>query len=122
MKTNYFIFLFIFATLFFSCGEKKEGIKKTAPPTDIITAIQMKDVLEDVFLAEGATGVAELKQHNVKYQSLHYYTFVLKKHNMSSRQFMANFNYYANDVDQMEKILTDVINDLTEKQNITKKN
>jgi hypothetical protein len=120
MKAGHFIYI-LFIALFLSCGWKKESTEKVAPPAEIVSPEQMEDVLVDILLAEGATGVSELKSHNAKYMSLHYDTYVLKKHNMTSRQFTANYNYYAGDIEQMEKIITEVINDLSEKQNLIRK-
>jgi hypothetical protein len=121
MKSTHLLYLFFIVVLFISCGKKKQGTEKTAPPVDIITAEQMQDVLVDVLLAEGATATSELNHLSVKYEALHYYNFVLNKHKLTAPQFIANFNYYANDADQMEKIITEVINDLSQKQNMYKK-
>jgi hypothetical protein len=119
MKVTHLIYIFIIAS-FLSCGGKKEGTEKVAPPADIVTPEQMKAVLVDVFLAEGAVGTSELKNRNAKYMSLHYYKYVLKRHKMTSAQFTANFTYYASDIDQMEKIMTEVITELSEKQDVIK--
>jgi len=41
---------------------------------------------------------------------------VLKKHNVSFEQFRKNYNYFAANSEQMEQIMTTVINKLSEKQ------
>jgi len=104
-----------------SCGEKKDSVGKKTPPAEIVTPEQMKEVLVDVLLTEGAIGTAEMKHHDIKYQALHYYSYILKKHKMTNQQFNENFNYYAGDVDQMEKIINDVISELSEKEGMIRK-
>jgi len=120
MKAVNLICIFLMFLLF-SCGDKKESTKKAIPRAEIITPDQMKEVLVDVLLTEGAIGTAEMKHHDVKYQALHYYSFILKKHKMTFQQFNDNFNYYSSDIDQMEKIMTDVITELTEKEGMIRK-
>jgi hypothetical protein len=118
MKTKHLIYI-ISIILFFSCGNK--NTQKVAPPADIIPAEQMKEIILDVLYVEGAVGVSEQKFHNTKNMTLHYYAYVFKRHNITSEQFLANYNYYAGDIDQMEKIMTEVISDLSEKQGVTKR-
>jgi hypothetical protein len=115
MKAPYLIYI-ILITFFISCKGKDESAKKVAPPADIVSPEQMEAVLVDVLLAEGATGVSEMQNHDAKNLALHYDSYVLKQHNMTNRQFTANFNYYAGDIDQMEKIITEVISQLSVKQ------
>lgn len=101
---------------FFSCGKKKESKSNESPPANIINVEDMKSVLVDVLLAEAAIGTKEMRQEDVRYFSYHYYNYVLKKHNISREQFRKSYSYYAEDTDEMELILADVIEDMSTKQ------
>ncbi len=115
MKNFYFIIFFSFFTII-SCGKKNEAKEKSPPPQNIISSDEMKNVLVDVFLAEGAIGEMEIKHKDAQYYAKHYYNYVLKKHNMTNEQFQKSYSYYSADIEEMQKIMSDVVDDLSEKQ------
>jgi hypothetical protein len=113
MKKNVILFFLLLAVC--SCV-KENSAKKEAKSADIASVDKMTSVLVDVLLAEGAVSLKEAKQQDVKYYTWHYYNFVLKKHNMSIGQFRKSYNYYSSDVEEMLKIMTNVIDSLSQKQ------
>lgn len=115
MKYRYVIvILFLFTA--YSCGKKKAETEKAVPSAIVVSADEMKSILVDVFLAEGAVGVSDVGHGDVRYYTRHYYDFILKKHNITAAQFQISFEYYASELDEMEVIMTDVIDDLSKKQ------
>jgi hypothetical protein len=115
MKLRFLIIILIFSTAY-SCGKKKADTEKAVPPAEIVSADEMENILVDVFLAEGAVGVSDVYHQDVRYYTRHYYNFILKKHNITAEQFQKSFEYYASELDEMEKIMTDVIDNLSQKQ------
>ena len=115
MKNFPLILLFVFFAII-SCGKKNEAKEKSPPPTDIISSDEMKNVLVDVFLAEGAISEMEIKHKDPQYYAKHYYNYVLKKHNLTNSQLQKSYSYYAKDIEKMQKIMSDVVDDLSEKQ------
>ena len=99
-----------------SCGKKNEAKEKLFPPQNLISSDEMKNVLVDVFLAEGAIGQMEIKHKDNQYYAKRYYNYVLKRHNITNEQFQKNYSYYSADIEEMQKIMSDVIDDLSEKQ------
>lgn len=115
MKFRILIVILILVAVY-SCSRKKAVKEKAVVSADIVSADEMKSILVDVFLAEGAVGVDDVYHHDVRYYTCHYYNYILKKHNVTADQFQKSFDYYASELDVMEKIMTDVIDDLSQKQ------
>jgi len=113
---NLFFIVFLILISAYSCGKKKTDKEKAIPSEDVVSADEMKVILVDVFLAEGAIGVSDVNRKDVRYFTSHYYNFILKKNNITATQFQKSFEYYASDLDEMELIMTDVIDDLSQKQ------
>lgn len=114
MKKIFFIFIFLVVTVF-SCSRNK-GSKDGTPPENIVSAKEMTKIMVDVLLAESTVGVTEVKYKNQEYYTRRYYNFILKKHNITIEQFRKSYSYYASDVEKMLKIMTDVVDTLSEKQ------
>ena len=100
----------------FSCGKKKDTTKKETAPVDIVSADEMTNIMVDVLLAEGEAGLADSKHQNIEYFTRHYYGYVMKKHNITNEQFKKSYTYYAADIEEMLKIMTNVIDNLSQKQ------
>lgn len=115
MKFRIIIIIFILIAAW-SCGKKKADTTKAVPSEDIVSSDEMKGILVDVFIAEGAIGISDVYHKDMNYYTRQYYNFILKKHNISATQFQKSFKYYASDLDEMEKIMTEVIDDLSQKQ------
>jgi hypothetical protein len=120
MKKNLFIFIIvIFSAL--SCVKKSDDGKKNTRPSDVVPVEKMTKVMEDVMLAEGAISLSETKHQHADYYTLHYYNYVLKKNNISGDQFRKSYNYYASDIEEMLKIMTTVIDSLSQEQSRIRK-
>jgi len=116
MKSAFFIKILILVVIV-SCSKKNDSKKTEIPPPDIITVDQMESVMMDVFLVEGSIGLAtNISQKNISYCTHRYYSYVLKKHNITFEQFRKSYSYFASNTSQMEQIMTTVINNLSEKQ------
>jgi len=115
MKKRFFIIIFLFLAAF-SCGKKKDTTKKETAPVDIVSADEMTNIMVDVLLAEGEAGLADSKHQNIEYFTRHYYGYVMKKHNITNEQFKKSYTYYAADIEEMLKIMTNVIDNLSQKQ------
>lgn len=111
-------FLIICLGLIFlvSCREKGDAKNNKSRPSDIVSAEEMKNIFVDIFIAEGATGIMEANSGDINYCAKRHYNYVLKKHNINNGQFWKNYNYYVSDNDEMEKIMTGVIDILSQKQ------
>lgn len=120
MKLFRLIFLlFVFFAFFISCGTKSNDEKITPPQNSkILSGEEMSKVLEDIYLAEGATNRKELIANNPKFYASLYYNYVLTKHNVTRDQFMTSYTYYSSNADEMVKILEVIINDLSQKQGL----
>lgn len=121
MKFLHYIFLLIFfISLFSFCSKKNDDEKKTIPPNSgIVSSEEMVQILEDVYLAEGAVNSKEVHANNQgEYFANRYYNYVLKKHNITSNQFMESYTYYSSNAEEMVKILELIINDLSQKQGL----
>ncbi|MFH0864665.1 MAG: DUF4296 domain-containing protein [Bacteroidota bacterium] len=120
MKFLRFIFPLIFLFSFFAfCGKKNDDEKNAIPPNSgIVSSDEMVQILEDVYLAEGAINSKEQSSDNPQYFANRYYNYILKKHNMTGEQFMESYTYYSSNAEEMVKILELIINDLSRKQGL----
>ncbi|NTW32765.1 MAG: DUF4296 domain-containing protein [Bacteroidetes bacterium] len=116
MKTRFFISILILA-LIISCAKKNDSKQAEIPPSNIISSDEMASVLEDAFLVEGSVGlINNISQKSISYNTRRYYSYILKKHNITFEQFRESYTYFASNNDKMEQIMTTVINNLSEKQ------
>jgi hypothetical protein len=89
-------------------------------PSDLVSSDEMRKIMVDVFLAEVAITSNESKTWNVTNSTWHYYNYVFKKHNITYAQFQRNYTYYSSDTKKMTQIMTNVIDDLSQRQSKVK--
>jgi len=97
MKKHLFIITLI---IFLSC----ESRTKYEKPSDLISKDQMVDLLTDLHLANGITGIKsknELKVNN-------YISFLYEKYNIDSTRFASSNLYYISNIIEYEKMLKEV--------------
>ena len=115
MKTSTYIFVIYFVTVLISCGKSDAGLNKSLPD-GIISSEEMTKVLVDVYIAETATGIKDNSQTYSNYLAKHYYTEIFKKHHTNLNQFKNSFDYYTTETIEMEKIMANVIDELSKMQ------
>ena len=114
MKKVFFVsFILIFS--FFSCGKKKNS-NHNSSSYKIISQKEMTSIIIDAILAESAIGIVDNKGKKPDYYTWRYYNFILKKHDISINQYRKSFDYYVADSEKMLKIMTSVVDSLSEKQ------
>ena len=105
MKVN---FLILFCLLF-ACVEPKENIHQ-----DILSENEFAVVLKDIHLAEANFELQKNKGlEKAKNELSNSYTSIYKKHNVSEEKFKETLNFYAQNSEMLEKIYTDVLEQLT---------
>lgn len=111
----------LFALLFFiflvvpSC--KKSNVSSTSSQ-DILSRDKMVEVLTDIHLTEAALRIKQMSGANMNFYTPYYYRGALAKHGISTEQFRKSIRFYMQNPEKMDKIYTDVITNLSEKQNL----
>ena len=95
-KTVYIIFVFVFL----SCESKVKYDK----PDDLISKEQMIDLLTDIHLVNGTTGVKNKDLEKDK----NYMSLIYEKYNIDSTQFAASNIYYTANISEYENIFEEV--------------
>ena len=95
-KTVYIIFVIIFI----SCESKVKYDK----PDDLISKEQMIDLLTDIHLVNGTTGVKNKDLEKDK----NYMSLIYEKYNIDSTQFAASNIYYTANISEYENIFEEV--------------
>jgi hypothetical protein len=101
---------------FVSCSRRSDGKENTKVPKGIISQDTMKNILEDIFIAESASGSVDSKHINSVYFSKHCYNSIFIKHHIKLSRFNESFSYYIAESTELEKILTAAIDDLSKKK------
>ncbi len=105
MKVNCLILL----CLLFACAEPKENIRQ-----DILSENEFVVILKDIHLAEANFELQKNKGIvKAKNELSNSYTSIYKSHNVSEEKFKENLNFYAQNPEMLEKIYTDVLEQLT---------
>lgn len=86
--------------LLLSCESKVKYEK----PEDLITKEQMIDLLYDIHLANGTTGVKNKALEN----NLNYMSLVSEKYNIDSTRFAESNLYYISNINEYEDIFKEV--------------
>ena len=97
MKNYYYIVVFF---IFFSC-ESRTNYKK---PKDLIPKDQMIDLLTDMHIVNGVTGIRNrngLKANN-------YISFLYEKYQIDSTRFASSNLYYTSNISEYEKMFKEV--------------
>jgi hypothetical protein len=111
--------IILFSVLFFilfSCKHNKDEDTTIKEPANLIPTEKMIDLITDVHIAEALIVQHQSHGQNVTYYSALYFKTILKKYNISKKDFYENMEYYAYDTKKLEGIYTEVITNLTKKQ------
>lgn len=108
---NVFKYLYLLAILLMaSCGENPE--LRIAKPADLLNRNQMAEVLADMHVADAGLQLNHYSPDSIKRMNAGYADFILKKHNVSQKQFESSFDYYLSipmEMDSVYLVLVDVL-------------
>lgn len=102
--------------IFFSCKQNKDEVTTMKEPANLIPAEKMIDLITDVHIAEALIVQNQTHGQNVPYYTALYFKTILKKFNITRKDFYENMEYYAYNSRKLEDIYTEVITNLTKKQ------
>lgn len=110
------ILLSAFILFFFSCKQNKEDTTTIKEPANLLPTEKMIDLITDVHIAEALIQQHQAHDQNVNYYTGLYYKTILKKFNITRKDFHENMEYYSYDSKKLDHIYTEVITNLTKKQ------
>ena len=100
---------FILCLIFLSCGTPKTEI-----PQDILSENSFINLLKDIHLAEAEFELHKTKgMENAKNELGHNYNVIYDSHEITADDFEKTLDYYAQHPEQLEKIYTRVLEQLT---------
>ena len=99
----------IFCLIFLSCGGQKTEI-----PQDILSKNSFIGLLKDIHLAEAKFELHKTKGvENAKNKLAHNYSAIYETHKITADDFNKTLDYYSQHPEQLEKIYTRVLEQLT---------
>jgi len=105
---------FILCLIFLSCGAPKMEI-----PQDILSENSFIGLLKDIHLAEAKFEIHKTKGlENAKNELAHNYRAIYETHAITADDFDKTLDYYAQHPEQLEKIYTRVLEQLTKDKTI----
>ena len=108
------ILSFIVCLIFLSCGAPKTEIHQ-----DILSENSFIILLKDIHLAEAKFELHKTKgMENAKNELAHNYSTIYETHEITADDFKKTLDYYAQHPEQLEKIYTRVIEQLTKDRTI----
>ena len=108
------IISFILCVTFLSCGSPQKNI-----PNDILSENIFIDLLKDIHLAEAKFDLHKTKgMENAKNELAHNYSTIYETHEITPDDFDKTLDYYAQHPEQLEKIYTSVLEQLTKDRTI----
>ena len=111
---NMKIISFILSLILLSCGNPKTEI-----PQDILSKNSFIGLLKDIHLAEAKFELHKTKgMENAKNELAHNYSSIYKKYEITIDDFDKTLDYYAQHPEQLEKIYTRVLEQLTKDRTI----
>ena len=95
------------------------GAPKTKIPQDILSENIFINLLKDIHLAEAKYELHKTKgMENAKNELAHNYSAIYKTHEITADDFDKTLDYYAQHPEQLEKIYTSVLEQLTKERTI----
>ncbi|MDB4126627.1 DUF4296 domain-containing protein [Flavobacteriales bacterium] len=108
------IISFILSLILLSCGNPKTEI-----PQDILSENSFINLLKDIHLAEAKFELHKIKgMENAKNELAHNYSTIYETHEITPDDFDKTLAYYAQHPEQLEKIYTSVLEQLTKDKTI----
>ncbi|MFQ3332681.1 MAG: hypothetical protein ACI84S_000920 [Thalassomonas sp.] len=90
---------------------------KTEIPTDILSETTFTNILKEVHLAEATFELHKTKgMENAKNELAHNYSTIYKTHEITGDDFDKTLDYYAQHPEQLEKIYTSVLEELSKER------
>jgi len=102
--------------IFFSCKQNKDELTTVKEPVNLISTEKMIDLITEVHIAEALIIQRQTHGQNVPYYTALYFKTILKKFNITRKEFYENMEYYSYDSKKLDDIYTEVITNLTKKQ------
>ncbi len=111
------LYLVIGILLFSSCNTKNEN--KT---TDgIIPESKMITIITDLHIIDATINIKHINKRNNNKKITKYYNYVLKKYGYNRIQFNKSIEYYSGEPEKLDKIYDKVLEELSKKQVMGKK-
>jgi hypothetical protein len=110
---NFFLILFIVVLL--GC------VRKDNPPEDILSKQQMVSFLIDLHLMEAKINVTRFPKDSTKVYFPAIEEALFKKHNITDSIYFKSYQYYLNDMFEMEEIYSAVVDSLSLRERISGK-
>ena len=108
------IISFILSLILLSCGNPKTEI-----PQDILSENSFINLLKDIHLAEAKFELHKINgMENAKNELAHNYSTIYETHEITPDDFDKTLAYYAQHPEQLEKIYTSVLEQLTKDKTI----
>ena len=106
------LFLLFFAVVLAGCTEKLNKVEP--PPADLIPRDTMVSIFVDLRLMDAAVNY-EQRQGNREINEIKYYyhNSIMEKYGITREQFERSFDYYEQDLDEVDKIYADAITRLS---------
>ncbi len=106
------IYFLILACLLYACSNTEEKI-----PENILSETVFEDILKQIHLSEGAFELNKPKNmENAKSTLANNYTSIYSEYKISAIDFKNTFNYYSQHPEKLEKIYSNVLEELTEER------
>ena len=112
---NKFLILFIVMMLV-SASCYHENHPQVEIPEHQLSKKQMVDILTDVYLAEGAITYHRMNKTLTEEKSASYFKLIFDEHHITHRILKDNLRYYNATPEEMEKIMEDVLANLSKLQ------
>jgi hypothetical protein len=109
MKKN---FLILIAVVMFGC------IPKDKPPENIMSKEQMVSFLIDLHLIEAKISISRFPNDSVKVIFPEIEEELFRKHHISDSIYFRSYQYYLNDMFEMEEIYTAVVDSLSLRERV----
>ena len=106
------IYFLILACLLYACSNTEEKI-----PENILSETVLEDILKQIHLSEGAFELNKPKNmENAKSTLANNYTSIYSEYKISAIDFKNTLNYYSQHPEKLEKIYSNVLEELTEER------
>jgi hypothetical protein len=112
-----YIILFSVIVFFISaCSHSKDKPVSMDKPEGLIPQEKMIQILTDIHIAEALIVQVQGRGQDVNSATGHYYTTILKKHQITRTNFSQSIEYYSYNTKQISEIYTEVITNLSKIQ------
>ena len=106
------IYLSILACLLYACSNPEVEI-----PENILSETVFENILKEIHLSEGAFELNKTKNmENAKATLANNYTSIYSEYKISAIDFKNTLNYYAQHAEKLEKIYSNVLEELNEER------